>query len=54
MVLAEEGGSDLDAARRDIQDHCRKHLPAWKVPATIRFVPSLDVTAAGKLARQHA
>ncbi len=54
VVLAEEGGSDLDAARRDIQDHCRKHLPAWKVPATIRFVPSLDVTAAGKLARQHA
>ena len=39
--------------RREIDEACRAHLPAWKVPASIRFVPALDVTSAGKLAR-HA
>jgi hypothetical protein len=29
-------------------------LVAYKVPAAIRLVPSLDVTSAGKLARLRA
>src|SRR4051812_4598247 len=32
---------------------CRDHLAPYKVPATIRFVPALELAAAGKLAR-HA
>lgn len=54
VVLGEAGCGDPEAARRALQDHCREHLAAWKVPATIRFVPSLEVTAAGKLARRNA
>jgi acyl-coenzyme A synthetase/AMP-(fatty) acid ligase len=33
--------------------HCREALPRHKVPAAIKFVPSLDVAATGKLARRH-
>jgi len=30
---------------------CRATLPAFKVPALLRFVPSLTLTAGGKLSR---
>ncbi len=33
---------------------CRAHLPAHKVPATIRIVPALDLAASGKLVRARA
>jgi acyl-coenzyme A synthetase/AMP-(fatty) acid ligase len=33
--------------------HCRAVLPRHKVPATIKFVPSLEVSATGKLARRY-
>src|SRR5580704_3154896 len=32
---------------------CRAALPRHKVPATVNFVPSLDVAATGKLARRY-
>jgi acyl-coenzyme A synthetase/AMP-(fatty) acid ligase len=52
-VLAdpEEARAEL---RQGILRACRDQLAAYKVPAYVRFVPSLDVTAAGKLARSHA
>jgi acyl-coenzyme A synthetase/AMP-(fatty) acid ligase len=34
---------------REILGHLPGDLAAHKVPAAIRFVPALDVTAAGKL-----
>ena len=40
--------------RREILQICHDRLAAHKVPATIRFVPALDVAPAGKLARHHA
>lgn len=43
--------SDL---RASILAMCRSALPPHKAPATIRFVPELAVTAAGKLDRSHA
>src|ERR1700678_1114999 len=49
VVLAE--GSDLsrsDDIRDQILADCRASLPSHKVPAVIRFVRSLDITAAGK------
>lgn len=53
VVLADGcAGSDLVRAR--ILADCRTQLPPHKVPAVIRFVPSLDLTAAGKLARNDA
>ncbi len=40
--------------RDEILADCRARLASHKVPAMIKFVPSLDVTAAGKLARRDA
>ena len=53
VVLDANGAGDCEAVRREIQSSCRAALADWKVPAMIRFVPTLEVTAAGKLAR-HA
>ncbi len=46
-------GVPEDGLRAELLRLCREALPAHKVPATLRFVPSLPVTPAGKLAR-HA
>lgn len=40
-----------DAVKSDLLDACRRQLAAHKVPATLRFVPALEFTAAGKLVR---
>jgi len=53
VVLANQPGGPLLDVERDIQRICRETLTPHKVPATIRFVPALDLAAAGKLAR-HA
>jgi len=42
------------AIKNDIVTDCRQSLAPHKVPAMITFVPSLDVTGAGKLARSNA
>jgi acyl-coenzyme A synthetase/AMP-(fatty) acid ligase len=52
VVKAEAGESD--ALKNEILDACRRELARHKVPASIRFVPSLEVGAAGKLARPNA
>jgi acyl-CoA synthetase (AMP-forming)/AMP-acid ligase II len=39
---------------REILETCRDSLAAHKVPATIRFVPALEVAASGKMARHDA
>jgi len=46
--------AEPDTLRREIIAICREALPAHKVPASIRIVPSLNVTAAGKLDRAGA
>lgn len=43
-----------DALQHDIREACRKALDAYKVPAVIRFVPSLEISASGKLVRRDA
>jgi acyl-coenzyme A synthetase/AMP-(fatty) acid ligase len=55
VVLAD--GTDAgrhEAIRAEIFGRCKDSLAAYKVPALIRFVERLDVTAAGKLARADA
>jgi acyl-CoA synthetase (AMP-forming)/AMP-acid ligase II len=42
------------AIRIEILEICRQSLAPHKIPATVRWVPSLEVAAAGKLVRQHA
>jgi acyl-coenzyme A synthetase/AMP-(fatty) acid ligase len=55
VVLADGDGSvRSDSIRDRILADCRASLAPHKVPAIIRFVPSLDLTAAGKLARCDA
>ncbi|WP_426434426.1 class I adenylate-forming enzyme family protein [Bradyrhizobium genosp. P] len=55
IVLAEgEAPEGSDAVRDGVLAACRAALEPHKVPAVVRFVPSLAVTAAGKLARSDA
>jgi acyl-coenzyme A synthetase/AMP-(fatty) acid ligase len=55
VVLAEgHDARPVDDIRDEILAECRAHLMSHKVPAILRFVPSLDMTAAGKLARHDA
>lgn len=49
-----DGGDVTGLVRSQILDTCRRDLAAHKVPAAIRLVSSLDVGAAGKLARRSA
>jgi acyl-coenzyme A synthetase/AMP-(fatty) acid ligase len=52
VVKTETGESD--ALKAELLDACRRELARHKVPTSIRFVPALEVGAAGKLARPHA
>lgn len=55
VILADgEASVRSDNVRDQILADCRAQLAPHKVPAVVRFVPSLDVTAAGKLARNDA
>jgi acyl-CoA synthetase (AMP-forming)/AMP-acid ligase II len=47
-------GADRDGVKDDLLQACRRVLAAHKVPAMLRFVPSLELTAAGKLVRPGA
>ena len=55
VVLADgcDAGRSEEIKNRILAD-CRAHLAPHKVPAMIKFVDALDVTAAGKLARTDA
>jgi acyl-coenzyme A synthetase/AMP-(fatty) acid ligase len=55
VILADgDSAGRSDEIRNKILADCRASLASHKVPAVIRFVASLDVTAAGKLARHDA
>ncbi|HEX3862866.1 MAG TPA: fatty acid--CoA ligase family protein [Stellaceae bacterium] len=54
IVPKPEFSAGPEILKREILDICREALPAHKVPAVIRVVASLDVTAAGKLHRARA
>jgi acyl-coenzyme A synthetase/AMP-(fatty) acid ligase len=55
VILADGCDTSLsDSIRAEILTDCKEHLAPHKVPAMIKFVAALDVTAAGKLARHDA
>jgi acyl-coenzyme A synthetase/AMP-(fatty) acid ligase len=58
VVLTDNAGSiDGEAAEKvkgELLNACRSTLAAHKVPALLRFVPSLELSAAGKLVRPGA
>ena len=55
VVLAEGGAPPApEALERELLQSCRQSLAPYKVPATIRIVRGLEVSAAGKLVRPDA
>jgi acyl-coenzyme A synthetase/AMP-(fatty) acid ligase len=63
LVVAEvvlcDGEKSIDAqtaerVKSDLLNACRRTLAAHKVPALLRFVPALELSAAGKLVRPSA
>jgi acyl-coenzyme A synthetase/AMP-(fatty) acid ligase len=48
---ASDASRPIEECKREILEICRASLDAHKVPAAIRCVPALDVSAAGKLVR---
>jgi acyl-CoA synthetase (AMP-forming)/AMP-acid ligase II len=48
------GAEAAEKVKTDLLNACRRTLPAHKVPALLRFVPSLELSAAGKLVRPGA
>lgn len=52
-VVLKSIAEQADAAilRNQILEICRRVLPPYKVPAALRFVPGLEITPSGKLAR---
>jgi acyl-coenzyme A synthetase/AMP-(fatty) acid ligase len=59
VVLADAAGAAGtrladEALSQQIIEHCRHSLPAHKVPAMIRIVAALELSAAGKLVRRNA
>jgi acyl-coenzyme A synthetase/AMP-(fatty) acid ligase len=58
-VVLSDGEDSLDAqtaerVKSDLLNACRRTLAAHKVPAQLRFVPALELSAAGKLVRPGA
>jgi acyl-coenzyme A synthetase/AMP-(fatty) acid ligase len=53
-AVGEAADGDGEQLKEEILQTCRETLAAHKIPAVIRFVPALEVTPAGKLARRHA
>jgi acyl-coenzyme A synthetase/AMP-(fatty) acid ligase len=49
--LSAEESRDL---KRRVSEHCRKHLPNYKVPALITIVQELAVSGAGKVERKQS
>jgi acyl-coenzyme A synthetase/AMP-(fatty) acid ligase len=58
VVLAEPAGAapgdSPELVKSELLNACRRTLAAHKVPAMLRFVPSLEFNAAGKLVRPNA
>ena len=52
IVIADIVAANDNATLKDeILALCREKLPAFKVPAILRFVPALELTAGGKISR---
>ncbi|MEM1200036.1 MAG: AMP-binding protein [Pseudomonadota bacterium] len=43
---------EAEATGRELSDHCRGHLAAYKVPRAIQFVETVPITSSGKIMRR--
>jgi long-chain acyl-CoA synthetase len=44
-------GPGAQVTRREVVEHCRRHLAEYKLPRTIEFLESSPVTIGGKIPR---
>jgi len=51
---AGEGQTETASLEADIKAFCRQSLAPHKIPASIRLVPQISISASGKLVRHHA
>jgi acyl-coenzyme A synthetase/AMP-(fatty) acid ligase len=49
-----DGAAPFETIRSQVMDLCRTTLPVHQVPAMLREVPSLEISASGKLVRRYA
>ena len=42
-----------EAGTRELVDHCREHLAAYKAPRAIQFVDEVPITSSGKIMRRR-
>jgi long-chain acyl-CoA synthetase len=48
-VMLKPGAS---ASGKELVEHCRKHLAAYKLPRAVQFVANVPVTSSGKIMRR--
>jgi acyl-coenzyme A synthetase/AMP-(fatty) acid ligase len=53
-VVLNDGAADESVLKSEILDMCRRELAPFKVPASVKFAPTLAMTAGGKLERAVA
>ena len=53
-IVLSRSDDDADAIKQDILALCRAYLPNHKIPALLNVVTSIEMTAGGKVSRQHA
>jgi acyl-CoA synthetase (AMP-forming)/AMP-acid ligase II len=53
-IVLHEAHGDESSTKRNIIEMCAAALPAHKVPAVVNVVPAIEMTAGGKVSRQHA
>jgi acyl-CoA synthetase (AMP-forming)/AMP-acid ligase II len=54
VVMRPDGQHAFATLKQEILDACRRVLPAYKVPAMLHHVASLDIAGSGKLVRRLA
>ena len=54
VVLKQSADQPVSELKMDILKTCRETLPRHKVPAMLNIVPHLNISSAGKMARQNA
>lgn len=53
-VVLRDGSENTEQIRRTIIELCAAQLPPHKVPAVVNIVSAIEMTAGGKVSRQHA
>ena len=43
---------EMTAGGRELVDHCREHLAAYKAPRAVQFVNNVPITSSGKIMRR--